>query len=225
MKTYKLYPIISGLFTASLLISNILDTKIFEFMGLNLPAGIIIFPIAYVFGDFLTEVYGYSASRKVIWTGFFSLIFLIISIHIAIILKPAVFWTSQKEFELILTAVPRIVLASITAYFLGEFANSFILAKLKVKTSGKFMSLRFIASTIAGQGIDTITFVLIAFSGTMDLNSLIAITLSAWLVKVLWEIIALPVTLPLVKWIKKVETEDYFDTNTNFNPFIINDKK
>lgn len=221
MKTFKLYPIICGLFTATLLISNILDTKIFQFIGLDLPAGIILFPIAYIFGDFLTEVYGYGASRKVIWTGFFALILMIISIQIAIYLPPSPFWNHQSEFELMFNKLPRIIIASITAYFIGEFANSFTLAKLKVKSDGKNISLRFILSTLVGQGVDTTVFVAIAFLGLMEPMALLKITVSAWLVKVGWEVIALPITIPLVQWIKRVESEDYFDTKTNFSPFKI----
>lgn len=219
MKNYKYYPLITGLFTASLLISNTLDTKIFLFGPLALPAGIILFPIAYLFGDILTEVYGYSASRKVIWTGFLSLLLMVVTFKIAEFLRPASFWQHQSDFENILGQVPRIVAASITAYFLGEFTNSFTLAKMKVKSEGKSMALRFVASTVAGEFVDTTTFVVIAFVGVMPANEIIFVTLSAWAFKVGWEIIALPFSLPFVKWLKKIENEDYFDRHTNFNPF------
>ena len=219
MKTYKYYPMITGLFAACLVISNILDTKIFKFYSLDMPGGIILFPIVYVFADILTEVYGYSLSRRVIWTGFGALILMVIASTIVQHLEPASFWTLQKEYDDILGKVPRIIVASMSAYFLGEFANSFTLAKLKIKDSGKRMPLRFVASTVVGQFVDTSVFVLIAFTGQMQMNDLIMITLSAWAFKVGWEIIALPITLPLVKWLKKVENEDYFDRSTNFNPF------
>lgn len=219
MKVYKLYPIITGLFTACLIISNILDTKIFKFFNLDLPGGIILFPIVYVFADILTEVYGYSSSRRVIWTGFGALLLMIIASTIVQYLTPASFWTLQKEYDDILGKVPRIILASITAYFLGEFANSYTLAKLKVNESGKRMPLRFVLSTIVGQFVDTTVFVLIAFTGIMEMSDLTMIVLSAWAFKVAWEIIALPITLPLVRWFKKVENEDYYDRNTNFSPF------
>ncbi len=186
-----------------------------------MPAGIILFPITYVFGDVLTEVYGYSASRKVIWTGFFSLLVMVLSITIAQHLNPAPFWSLQPEFEHILGKVPRIVLASIIAFFCGEFANSFTLAKLKLKTKGKSMSTRFVLSTIIGQFIDTSVFVLIAFAGTMEIYNLIIVTASAWVLKVIWEVLALPISVPFVKWLKKVENEDYYDRETNFSPFKI----
>lgn len=221
MKNYKYYSVITGLFTACLLISNTLDTKIFMFSSLALPAGIILFPLAYLFGDVLTEVYGYSSSRKVIWTGFFSLLLMIVFYEIARNLTPAPFWKNQSSFDTIFSHVPRIVIASISAYFIGEFCNSFVLAKLKIKQSGSKMWLRFIASTIVGQAVDTTVFVLIAFYGSMIFSEMIQVIISAWLFKVIWEVIALPITLPIVKWLKKVENEDYFDTNTDFNPFNV----
>lgn len=220
MKEYKYYSIITGIFAACLVISNILDTKIFMIFSLSMPAGIILFPITYVFGDVLTEVYGYAASRKVIWTGFFSLILMVGAITIAQYLKPAPFWNLQPEFEHILGKVPRIVLASITAFFCGEFANSFTLAKLKIKGKGKkSMPIRFVLSTFVGQFFDTTVFVIIAFLGTMGLKDMLMVTLSAWVFKVTWEVIALPISVPFVKWLKKAENEDYYDRETNFNPF------
>ena len=221
MKSYKYYSVITGLFTASLLISNTLDTKIFMLGSLALPCGIILFPIAYVFGDILTEVYGYGASRKVIWTGFASLLLMVLTYQIAGALPAASFWEHQQDYENILGKVPRIVAASVIAYFLGEFANSFTIAKLKIKTEGKGLAKRFVASTFVGQFIDTTVFVAIAFSGSMPASALVSITISAWAFKVAWEIIALPISLPIVKWLKKVENEDYYDTVTNFNPFKV----
>lgn len=221
MKNYKYYAVITGLFSACLVISNILDTKIFMLGKLDLPGGIILFPIVYVFGDILTEVYGYSSSRKVIWTGFCALALMVIASTIVKLLPSASFWTLQPEYEHILGKVPRIIAASISAYFLGEFTNSFVLAKLKVRSDGKNMPVRFVASTFFGQFVDTSVFVVIAFAGSMAAVDLVSITISGWLFKVVWEIIALPITLPVVKWLKKVENEDYFDRETNFNPFKI----
>jgi queuosine precursor transporter len=221
MKHYKFYSIITGLFTACLIISNILDTKLFTFYIFTLPAGIIIFPITYLFGDILTEVYGYANSRKVIWVGFISLLLLVITLQVVEILPAPGFWKNQASFEMILGKVPRIVIASITAYFIGEFVNSFTLAKMKVLNKGNRMSVRFIISTFVGQAVDTILFVLIAFSGTFSFKEILEITFSAWLFKVSWELVALPVTIPVVKWLKKVEQEDYFDIDTNFNPFSL----
>lgn len=219
MKTYKYLGIITGVFTAVLLISNTLDNKIFAVGSLALPAGIIVFPLAYLAGDLLTEVYGFAASRTVIWTGFASLLLMATCYQIAGILPAAPFWSHQSAYDLILGRVPRIVLASITAYWLGEFCNSYVLAKVKVKMSGRIMPLRFVLSTIVGQFVDTSSFVLIAFTGLMQVPELISITASAWAFKVAWEIIALPITLPVVRFLKRAEQEDYYDVDTNFSPF------
>ena len=221
MKNYRYFSIITGLFTACLVISNILDTKFFQIGSLDFPCGIIIFPIIYVFGDIFTEVYGYSQSRKAILTGFFSLLLLIICLKIAQILPGAAFWKDQQAFNIILGRVPRIVCASIIAYFAGEFVNSFTIAQLKIKQSGKSMSIRFVASTLVGQAVDTSVFIIIAFTGVMQIIDMFQVFLSAWAFKVGWEILALPVSIPFVKWLKKAESEDYYDTNTNFSPFKI----
>lgn len=210
---------ITGIFTATLLIANTLDTKIFELGSLSLPAGIIIFPLAYVFGDILTEVYGFAASRRVIWTGFISLVLMLIAYEISRALPPAGFWQNQAAFDAIFSHIPRIVLASIAAYLAGEFVNSLIVAKMKVAQQGKNMGLRFVMSTLAGQAVDTTAFVLIAFSGTMPNSALGEIILSAWAVKVGWEIIALPITIAVVRFFKKTEGIDVYDNHTNFSPF------
>jgi uncharacterized integral membrane protein (TIGR00697 family) len=222
-KQYRFLPVITGLFTATLLISNTLDTKIFSFGSLALPAGIILFPLAYLIGDILTEVYGYSASRKVIWTGLLSLLLMVAMYEIARLLPAASFWANQESFDKTLGHVPRIVAAGITAYFLGEFCNSYVLAKLKVKSGGRSMPIRFVLSTFVGQAVDTAVFVLIAFAGTFAPTELVSIVISAWAFKVCWEIVALPITLPIVKWLKAAENEDYFDKETNFNPFRLSD--
>lgn len=219
MKQYKYLVFIAGIFTATLLIANTLDTKIFAFGPLALPAGIVVFPIAYVFGDALTEVYGYGTSRKVIWTGVFALVLMVVSYEIARQLPPASFWAHQQAYDQVLGRVPRIVLASITAYFLGEFCNSYVLAKMKIRMQGKIMPLRFVVSTVVGQAVDTIVFVLIAFAGVFPIAELVSITLSGWAFKVAWEVIVLPLTVPMVRALKRAENEDYYDTNTDFNPF------
>jgi hypothetical protein len=221
IRSFKFLPIITGIFTATLLISNTLDTKIFQLGSIELPAGVILFPLAYLFGDVLTEVYGYAASRKVIWTGFFSLLLMVAAYTAAVHLPAAGFWKDQDAFSTALAQVPRIVLASITAYFLGEFCNSYVLAKIKVKMEGRGMGWRFVLSTIVGQAVDTSTFVLVAFLGTFSGKELLSVTISGWAFKVAWEIIALPITLPIVRKLKRVEKEDYFDRDTNFNPFHI----
>jgi queuosine precursor transporter len=225
MRSYKYLSVITGLFTAALLISNTLDTKIFMLGSLALPAGIILFPLVYLFGDILTEVYGYAATRKVIWTGFASLLLMVIFYEIGRGLPPAPFWPNQQAFDQVLGHVPRIVAASVAAYFVGEFCNSYVLAKIKVKMKGRAMPLRFILSTVVGQAVDTTVFVIIAFAGVFELDQLISLIISGWAVKVAWEIIALPITIPIVKWLKRTENEDYFDKDTNFSPFATNSSR
>lgn len=219
MKNYKYFSVITGLFAACLIVSNILDTKFFQIGQTAFPAGIILFPIVYVFGDIFTEVYGYAQSRKAIWTGFFSLLIAVISFEIARRLPAASFWENQEAFDLILGKVPRIVTASITAYFLGEFSNSYTIAKLKLFQKGKSMPVRFVVSTLIGQAVDTSVFIIIAFAGTMKPGDMVTVFISAWLFKVVWEVLALPLSISAVRWLKKVENEDYFDKDTNFNPF------
>ena len=156
------------------------------------------------------------------FTGFGALLLMVCATVIVQYLPASNEWAFQKDFDNILGKVPRIVLASITAYFLGEFTNSFTLAKLKIFSSGKRMSIRFVASSIVGQFVDTTVFVLIAFTGLLPFPVLVSVVLSGWVVKVAWEIIALPITLPIVKRLNKIENEDYYDKGTDFNPFKLN---
>ena len=223
MPQHKHLPAITGFFTAALILSNLLDVKIFSFWGIYFPVGIIVFPISYVFGDILTEVYGYSASRRVVWTGFVSLLVTVALLEVAKMLPPAPFWQNQSALEALFAQTPRIMIGSMAAYFTGEFVNSYIVAKMKVSSGGKRMWGRFVASTLVGEFVDTAVFCLIAFLGTMPDNALLVLAFSAWVAKVVWEIIALPISLSLASWLKRVESEDYFDKNTNFNPFYLKD--
>lgn len=220
-KNYRLLPSITGFFVAALLITNTMCMKIFHAFGLDLSVGIIIFPLAYVFGDLLTEVYGYAIARRTIWTGFIAQALMVLCYEAAVALPPAAFWHDQEAYATIFAQVPRIVLASVIAYFCGEFVNSFIVAKMKVLQQGKRMGLRFVASTIGGQAMDTAVFVLVAFGGRMPMEGMFSVFLSGWLCKVAWEVVALPLTLPLVRWVKKIENEDFFDKKTDFNPFAL----
>jgi queuosine precursor transporter len=209
---------LTGLFTATLLISNVLNCKIIRVGPLPFTGGLIMFPLAALFGDVLTEVYGYAETRKVIWTGLGSLVLFVAMIEICGALPADPLWAHQGAYDVILGAVPRIVLASLTAYFVAEFSNSYVLAKCKIRTHGSFMFLRFVLSTVAGQFIDSSTFVLVAFSGTMPPRQMVAVAVTGWAIMVLWEIAALPLTLPLVRALKRHEGVDYFDIGTNFNP-------
>ena len=214
-------PVITGIFCVVLALSNTLDTKIFSLLSFNLPAGIILFPLGYVFGDILTEVYGYKEARKVIWTGFACLLLTVIFYSIAIELPPADFWKGQESFAATLGHVPRLVVASVAAYFCGEFCNSYVIANMKAKMSGKNMPARFVASTVVGQAVDTVVFVMIAFLGVLPTAALPGIIVSGWVFKVGWEILALPISLSFAKWLKRAEGVDVYDTDTDFNPFHI----
>jgi uncharacterized integral membrane protein (TIGR00697 family) len=218
---YKYVTFIAGLFTATLVVTNILNTKVFVLFGLAFPAGILTFPLSFLAADSLTEVYGYRITRQVIWSGFAALIFMAAVSTATIQLPPAPFWQLQDAYAAILNQVPRIVLASVLAYWAGEFCNSYVLAKSKVRTDGKRMWIRFITSTAVGQALDTLIFMTIAFLGVFPLSDMLKLFVSAWLFKVIWEIVALPISVPMVRWLKASENEDYFDRQTNFTPFSI----
>lgn len=215
----KYFSIISTLFVAMLMISNTVATKLFSLGPLIFTGGILVFPITYIFGDILTEVYGYSRSRKIIWTGFVALIFMSLVYWIVGLLPPAPTWQNQEAYILILGFVPRIVLASIVGYWAGEFANSFVLAKLKLLTRGRHLWMRTIGSTLVGEGVDTSLFILISFYGTVPGTILALAIISGYVFKVVYEVIATPITYKVVAFLKKAEKIDHYDYNTNFNPF------
>lgn len=225
MKNYKYLPVISGIFTATLVITNLLNNKFFEIFGFAFPAGILTFPLSFLIGDALTEVYGYAAARRVIWTGFGVLMFMVAAVVGSIHLPAAGFWKNQSAFAAVLSQIPRIVVASILAYFAGEFCNSYVLAKSKVRTEGRGMWVRFVTSTMAGQAVDTVVFMTVAFVGVYPPEAMLPLFLSSWAVKVLWEIVALPASVPFITWLKATEHEDYFDRGTNFSPFHIGGNK
>lgn len=186
-------------------------------------AGVLFFPISYLFGDILTEVYGYARSRKVIWAGFGAMIFasfmsfIVTSLPVANTMNPE----AQKAIEMIFGQTPRIVLASLTAFWLGEFANSFVLAKMKILTEGKWLWTRTIGSTIAGEIVDSLVFYPIAFYGVWPVEQVITVMWSNFLLKVAWEALATPFTYWIVGFLKRAEHEDYYDRDTNFNPFSL----
>ena len=223
MRNYKYFYLIVGLFVAVLIVSNTSSTKILELGPLIFDGGTILFPLAYIFGDILTEVYGYKNSRKVLWTGFFCLALATLTYYIVGMLPAAADWKGQESYMQILGIVPRIAIASLIAYFAGEFSNSYMLAKMKIWTKGKFLWARTISSTIIGEGLDTTLFVLIAFLGTMPTALLVAIMTSNYVFKVLVEVLFTPLTYIIVNFLKKKENEDYYDYKTRFNPFSIKD--
>jgi len=216
---YRYYDGIMVLFVAVLMISNIIATKIFRIFSLNFSGGVVLFPISYIFGDILTEVYGYTRSRRVIWMGFFCSLLMAGAVTLVGLLPPGKGWNFQKEYELILGNTPRIVIGSLIAYLAGEFLNSFTLAKMKILTKGKWLWMRTIGSTIVGEGIDTLLFVTIAFAGILPWPLLFSVILSNYLFKCSFEIVITPVTYKIVKFLKHKENEDYYDYETDFNPF------
>lgn len=217
----KYFIYIAILFVTVLMISNTVGTKIIQLGPFSLAGAIFIFPLSYIFGDILTEVYGYKASRKIIWSGFASIIFMSLCYWLVKILPPAPFWQNQEAYNLILGGVPRIVLASIVAYFVGEFSNSFVLSKMKIWTNGKYLWTRTIGSTIVGEGVDSIIFGVIGFMGLIPNQALLVLILSGYVVKVLFEILATPLTYFVVNKLKKAEGIDVYDSGINYNPFQI----
>lgn len=217
----RYFHILSMAFVAVLLISNIAAQKLFAAGPFTFTAGILLFPISYIFGDVLTEVYGYARSRAVIWTGFAANGLLVAVITTAIALPPAPGWPFQEQFSTALGFVPRIVVASMVGYWMGEFSNSYVLARMKIWTSGKHLWARTIGSTLVGELVDTGAFVIIAFAGVLPTQVLVSASISGYIFKVLYEIIATPVTYWIVGELKKREGIDVYDRTTNFNPFLL----
>lgn len=221
MRAYRYLDLITAAFVAVLLISNVASTKILVLGPFTFDGGTLLFPLAYIFGDMLTEVYGYARSRRVIWTGF-ALLALSALVFTAVDAMPAADdWLLQDSFHAILGTLPRIVAGSLVAYFAGEFTNSVVLAKLKVATEGRWLWVRTIGSTLVGEGVDTSIFLLIAFYGTMSNSLLLTIFISNYIFKVGVEALFTPVTYAVVGFLKSAESEDYYDRATNFNPFTL----
>ena len=218
---FKYLDIITAFFVAVLLISNVASTKLTTIGGLTLDAGTILFPLTYIFGDILTEVYGYNRARRVIWLGLGTNILMAAIFMIVGVLPASADWPNQEAYNTILGLAPRIVLASVVAYIAGEFVNSFILAKMKVAMKGKKLWMRTIGSTLVGQLLDTLLFATIAFYGIFPNEVLIAIIISNYIFKVSLEVLLTPVTYAVVNKLKKSEHEDYYDKKTNFNPFAV----
>jgi len=209
-------------FVVILLLSNFVsNSKVIHFGIFTSTAGIILFPASYLLGDILTEVYGYAKSRRVIWVGFGALIISSILVQLMIWMPPSPEWHNQKAFETIFGNTPRVVFASMFAFWCGEFANSFTLAKMKILTKGKHLWSRTIGSTIVGEAVDSIVFYPVAFAGlaTFSWHLIFTIMASNYFLKVMWEVVATPFTYKIVAYLKKKENEDYYDYETDFNPF------
>ena len=212
-------------FVTVLVLSNVLGAG--KVATVDLPvvgdwpfgAGILFFPVSYVIGDVLTEVYGYARARRCIWAGFGALLFMAFMAWVVVALPPAASWSGQAAYEAVFGQVPRIVLASIVAFWAGEFANSFVLAKMKIWTAGRFLWTRTIGSTVVGQGIDSLIFYPLAFYGVWDNGTLLVVLVTQFALKVGWEALLTPVTYAVVGWLKRREGVDAYDTGTHFTPF------
>jgi uncharacterized integral membrane protein (TIGR00697 family) len=220
-KSFRYLSLITASFVTVLIVSNVASSKILILGPFTFDGGTILFPLSYIFGDILTEVYGFARARRVIWTGFAMTILASLTFMAVGMLPAAPDWGGQAAYETILGLTPRIVTASIIAYFLGEFLNSFVLAKLKIATEGKLLWLRTIGSTLIGEGVDTLIFVGIAFWGILPPALLVTIIISNYIFKVGIEVLFTPVTYWLSGILKRKEGEDYYDRDTNFNPFAV----
>jgi len=228
-RQYRYYEFVMAAFVTVLICSNLIGpAKIAQvdfplLGGISFGAGILFFPISYIFGDVLTEVYGYGRSRRVIWAGFGGLAFASFMAWVVVHLPPAPFWTHQAAYETAFGATWRIALASLIAFLVGEFVNSYVLAKMKIFTEGRWLWTRTIGSTLAGEGVDSLLFYPLAFyaSGMIPDDKLPQIMLVQYVGKVAVEVVFTPVTYKIVGWLKRAEHEDYYDRDTDFNPFTL----
>jgi uncharacterized integral membrane protein (TIGR00697 family) len=204
-----------------LITANVIAVKLVSVFGLVLPAGVFVFPLSYIFGDALTEVYGYAQARRAIWLGFACNLLAVVAIELGRVLPAASLWRQQAAYEAILGYAPRLLAASFAAYLLGEFVNSFVLARLKVLTEGRWLWLRCWSSTLLGQLLDTAVFITVAFAGTVPTAALAGLIAGQWAVKAAYEIIATPFTYLVVGYLKRHEGIDTYDNRTDFNPFRI----
>jgi uncharacterized integral membrane protein (TIGR00697 family) len=224
---FRYYDLVMAAFVAILLLSNIIGASKPSYVTLpggtewSFGAGVLFFPISYIIGDVLTEVYGYARARRVIWTGFAALLFMAFMAWVVVQLPPAEGWPGQDAYEFVFGNSWRIVLASMIAFWAGEFANSFVLAKMKIWTSGKALWMRTIGSTVVGQGLDSLIFYPLAFYGLAGWppEQLFMVVISQWLIKTAWEALLTPFTYYVINTLKRREGIDIYDTGTDFNPF------
>ena len=222
---FRYFDFVMAAFVTILLLSNVLGAG--KRAEVDLPgigiwpfgAGILFFPVSYVIGDVLTEVYGYARARRCIWAGFAALLFMAFMAQVVVALPPAATWEGQAAYEAVFGQVPRIVLASMVAFWAGEFANSFVLAKMKIATRGRYLWTRTIGSTVVGQGVDSLIFYPLAFWGVWDSETLLVVLLTQWALKVAWEALLTPGTYAAVGFLKRREGVDVYDSGTDFTPF------
>jgi uncharacterized integral membrane protein (TIGR00697 family) len=213
------FVVIAAVFVTCLITANIIAVKVIGFGSVVMPAAIVVFPLSYIFGDILTEVYGYRRARRIIWLGFLCNLVFVFFAWVGQLLPSASFWEGQEAYESILGYTPRLLAASFCGYLVGEFVNSFIMAKMKIATGGRWLWMRTIGSTIVGEGLDTTLFIVIAYVGTASFMPLMI--LYHWLIKVAIETLATPLTYRAVDYLKRAEKVDIYDRDTDFNPFGI----
>jgi queuosine precursor transporter len=223
-RQFRYYDFVMAAFVAILLLSNIIGAAKPAAISIGgeewvFGAGILFFPLGYVIGDVLTEVYGYARARRVIWSGFAALLFMAFMSWVVVSLPPAAGWDGQSAYESVFGQVPRIVLASIVAFWAGEFVNSYVMARMKLMTQGKHLWTRTIGSTLVGQGVDSLIFYPLAFWGVWENKAVLTVLFTNWGLKVLWEAVLTPVTYVVVGWLKRHEGVDLFDDHTDFSPF------
>jgi len=228
VKSYRYYDLILGAYVCVLLCSNLIgpakvSTVHLPLLGsVTFMAGVLFFPISYIFGDILTEVYGYARDRRVVWSGFGALVFAALMAFVVVQLPPAQFWRDkQPAVEAIFGSTPRIICASIIAFWCGSFVNSYVLAKMKLWTQGRALWTRIIGSTLCGELVDSALFYGIAFGGVWTTAELLTVTTTQYVLKSAWEVIMTPVTYRVVAFLKRSEHEDYYDRTTNFTPFSL----
>jgi uncharacterized integral membrane protein (TIGR00697 family) len=222
------YPVVVGLFVATLIVSNIIAVKLVSLFGLTVPAAILLFPVAYICGDVLTEVYGYAAARRAIWIGFGGNAVAVVAIVLGGMLPPSPYWTAgvypspaeaQQAYQAILGFAPRLLVASFAAYLVGEFLNAYVMARMKVASGGRRLWTRTIGSTLIGQGADSLVFITLAFGGLLPTQALATAIATQWVLKSAYEAVATPLTYLVVNRLKRAEGLDPFDRATDFNPF------
>jgi queuosine precursor transporter len=224
-RRFRYFDFVMAAFVTILLLSNVLGAgkvAVIDLPGIGtwpFGAGILFFPVSYVIGDVLTEVYGYARARRCIWAGFAALLFMAFMSAVVVALPPSPDWQGQAAYEAVFGQVPRIVLASIVAFWAGEFANSYVLARMKIWTKGRHLWTRTIGSTVVGQGIDSLIFYPLAFYGVWDNSTLLVVLVTQFALKVVWEALLTPVTYGVVGWLKRREGIDVYDTGTDFTPF------
>ena len=217
-RSFSLPFLIMGVvFCVCLICSNLLEVKMISLGGITATAGLIVFPISYIINDCIAEVWGYRKARLIIWLGFLMNLMAVIFIQIAIILPSAPFWDGQKSFETVFSSTPRILLASFIAFLVGSFLNAYVMSKMKLASGGKNFSLRAITSTLVGESADSMIFFPVAFGGLMPAGELIKMMVIQAVLKTLYEIIILPVTIRVVNYIKKVDGSDVFDEHISYN--------